>query len=301
MTSGSNITGDPRTIRISNNTIANNVSAHEGGGIALDDATFVDVVGNTIAKNLTTATAVTSDGRAAPAGLSTATNSDPLQARLRSNLFPGSQVLANTTFSKPTLFDNVFWDNRAGSYLGRPDHRARGDAGRNRRRDRELGHGHGRRPGRPALAEQLGAADRPRHRPHATVTLSDDPALKNPFDLQVDVLSSRTYPAFRLAWITAAVLPPTLTGDYHLTGTGSPAYGRGVASKTVTWGTGFLPFSYQVAAPNNDLDGTGQADRHPLGRRVRPVPPLSPGGPRGSPSARSPRASGTPSTTRSTP
>ena len=166
MTSGSNITSNrPGTIRISNNTIANNVSAHEGGGIALDDAVFVDVVGNTVTKNLTTATAITSDGRAAPAGLSTATNSDPLQARLRSTqAFPRASILASTTFSKPTLFDNVFWDNRAGSYLGgritglgtRPDGTDGGIV--------QLGHGHGRRPGRPAHADLLGAPDRPRHR-----------------------------------------------------------------------------------------------------------------------------------------
>ena len=98
--------------------MVNNVSAHEGGGIALDDAAFVNVVGNTVARNLTTATAVTSDGTRAPAGLSTATNSQPLQTRLRSTAFPGSQTLAATTFSKPTLLDNLFCDNRAGTYLG---------------------------------------------------------------------------------------------------------------------------------------------------------------------------------------
>ena len=87
--SGSHISrSNPQTIAITNNTIANNVSAHEGGGIALDDAAFVDIVNNTVAKNLTTATAVTSDGNAAPAGLSTAANSDPLQARLRSTPVP---------------------------------------------------------------------------------------------------------------------------------------------------------------------------------------------------------------------
>ena len=37
-----------RTITISNNTVANNISAHEGGGIALDDAAFVDIVNNTV-------------------------------------------------------------------------------------------------------------------------------------------------------------------------------------------------------------------------------------------------------------
>ena len=58
-------------MNVSNNMIVNNVSTHEGGGIALDDAPNVRVFNNTIMKNLTTATAVTSDGQPAPAGLST--------------------------------------------------------------------------------------------------------------------------------------------------------------------------------------------------------------------------------------
>ena len=58
-------------MNVYNNMIVNNVSTHEGGGIALDDAPNVRVFNNTIMKNLTTATAVTSDGRPAPAGLST--------------------------------------------------------------------------------------------------------------------------------------------------------------------------------------------------------------------------------------
>ncbi len=62
-------------IRITNNQIVNNISTHEGGGIAIDDATDVTVAGNTVMKNITTATAMTSDGTPAPAGLSTAENS----------------------------------------------------------------------------------------------------------------------------------------------------------------------------------------------------------------------------------
>ncbi|HZC73121.1 MAG TPA: IPT/TIG domain-containing protein, partial [Jatrophihabitans sp.] len=118
--SGSHISRTNRQqITITNNTVANNVSAHEGGGIALDDAAFVDIVDNTIAKNITTATAVTSDGLPAPAGLSTAANSDPLKARLcNTSVFPNSTTLCNTAFSKPTVLDDVFWDNRAGTFNG---------------------------------------------------------------------------------------------------------------------------------------------------------------------------------------
>ena len=69
-------------MNVYNNMIVNNVSTHEGGGIALDDAPNVRIFNNTIMKNLTTATAVTSNGQPAPAGLSTAANSDQLQATL---------------------------------------------------------------------------------------------------------------------------------------------------------------------------------------------------------------------------
>ena len=99
-------------INILNNTIANNVSTHEGGGIALDDSTNVVVANNTVAHNITTATAMTSTGEPAPAGLSTAGNSFLLQAELDKRYGANSRPL----FSKPTLFNNVFTDNRAGSW-----------------------------------------------------------------------------------------------------------------------------------------------------------------------------------------
>ena len=93
-------------IGITNNMVVDNVSAHEGGGIALDDATDVRIVNNTVMGNLTTATAVTSDGKPAPAGLSTAANSAQLQATLPANA---------AKFSSPrTPLDNIAWHNRAG-------------------------------------------------------------------------------------------------------------------------------------------------------------------------------------------
>ena len=93
-------------MNVYNNFIVNNVSTHEGGGIGLNDAPNVRFYNNTVMKNLTTATAVTSNGAAAPAGLSTSMNSTPLQATL-----PGGSPL----FSNPLLFNNIFWDNRAGT------------------------------------------------------------------------------------------------------------------------------------------------------------------------------------------
>ena len=97
------------TYNVYNNFIANNISTHEGGGISLNDTPNVRIYNNTIVKNLTTATATTSNGQAAPAGLSSSRNSVLLQATLPSGA---------PAFSNPVLFNNIFWDNRAGSWTG---------------------------------------------------------------------------------------------------------------------------------------------------------------------------------------
>ncbi|MGB8649718.1 MAG: IPT/TIG domain-containing protein [Mycobacteriales bacterium] len=255
-TSGSHISrSNPETIAITNNTIANNVSAHEGGGIALDDAAFVNIVNNTVAKNLTTATAVTSDGNAAPAGLSTAANSAPLQSRLRSSAFSGSSTLASTVFSKPTLLNDVFWDNRAGSFSGGwvtgiggtlPDGTA------NDVNNWDMG-----------VVDVPGALLTPTHTvlQDGTGVLADtsnssvDPGFKANYDVTVNVLAARTYPAFRQAVIVAQLLPPTLMGDYHLGATTSSAYALGAASTLVSWGIGSSAWTYTVSAPTPDIDG----------------------------------------------
>ncbi len=96
---------------LKNNVIANNLSTHEGAGIALDDAPNVTIVDNTVVKNITTATAATNaaisnDIRPAnPAGLSTGGNSTLLQATLPNGV---------PNWSKPVLVNNLFADNRAG-------------------------------------------------------------------------------------------------------------------------------------------------------------------------------------------
>ncbi|HEX5335740.1 MAG TPA: IPT/TIG domain-containing protein, partial [Propionicimonas sp.] len=96
-------------MNVTNNLIANNVSTHEGGGIGINDAPNVRIVGNTIMKNLTTATAVTSNGLPAPAGVSTSENSVQLQATLAAGA---------PSYSNPLMFNNILWDNRAGTRAG---------------------------------------------------------------------------------------------------------------------------------------------------------------------------------------
>ncbi len=245
------------TISIVDDTVTDNLSAHEGGGIALDDAAFVNVVDTTVARNVTTATAVTSDGTPAPAGLSTATNSDPLRARLTSR-FAGTAA-ATTPYSKPVLLDDVFWDNRAGRY---EDATVKGIGALANGQTYDVN------------VWDLGSLDpvtlSPKGSVIDSVTQTDVPAggnattrvvhaseFRSPWLLPVDVLPSRTYPAFREAAVVAAVLPPPdQMGDYHLLPVrlspfySPPALGQGLASTSVA-GTG----GYPVNAASDDLDG----------------------------------------------
>ena len=253
-TSGSHISkANPEFITISNNTIANNVSAHEGGGLALDDAAFVNVVNNTVARNITTATAVTSNGDAAPAGLSTAANSDPLQARLNdTTLFPGAATLGSTEFSKPTIMNDVFWDNRAGTFSGFVTGITATDANH---WDMGTADNTGSlSPINSVIQTALGTDG------GTATTLSDDPKfVDQTYDVAVNILRLRTYPAFRQAAIVSLILPPNLLGYYHLANTTSPAWGRGTGSVRVRWGAGPGGWVYLVAAPNRDID----RDRRP--------------------------------------
>ena len=108
-------------MNVYNNFIVNNISTHEGGGIGINDAPNVRVFNNTIMKNLTTATAITSNGAAAPAGLSTSLNSSLLMACVTSASACNGQPrmpAGSPVFSNPLLFNNIFWDNRAGTRTG---------------------------------------------------------------------------------------------------------------------------------------------------------------------------------------
>jgi hypothetical protein len=61
-----------------NNMMNDNVSADDGAGVSLDDAPNVQLVNNTITNNITTATAATSTGSPAPAGIASVGNSTQL-------------------------------------------------------------------------------------------------------------------------------------------------------------------------------------------------------------------------------
>ena len=215
-------------INVYNNMIVNNVSTHEGGGVALDDASNVRFYDNTVMKNLTTATAITSNGQPAPAGLSTAANSTQLQQTL---------PLTASSFSNPLMFNNIFWDNRAGTRV--PNSNIITGLGL---------------PGdnltlAPIDSFDMGVTDTPlsllsptnsvlQPNPAHPVTpsatnVTTDPLVASSYDTVVAFDAWRTNVAFIGAILVSADLPPSALGDYHLTST-SPAIDNGAASKGLT-------------------------------------------------------------------
>jgi hypothetical protein len=165
--------------------------------------------------------------------------------------------LGSTLFSKPTLLNDVFWDNRAGSFSGGYVYGIGGnlpDGTANFVNTWDMGAadvpGALLTPTNSVLQDETGSASDPSN---SLV----DPGFVSPYDVTVNVLAIRSYPAFRQAAIVAQLLPPSLMGDFHLK-TGSPvssARGRGAASTTVRWGTTSTSWSYPVNAPTPDIDG----------------------------------------------
>lgn len=223
-------------MNVYNNFIVNNVSTHEGGGISLNDTPDVRFFNNTVMKNLTTATAVTSNGSAAPAGLSTSANSVLLQASLPA----GSPV-----FSNPLLFNNIFWDNRAGTRAGGTviGLGIAGDVTPISNWDMGVADASGLlAPTNSILQGNTGIVASP-------TNSGSDPGVVSQYDTSVAFNVWRNNPAFIGAILVAVDVPPTLMGNYHIPGT-SPAFNLGAASKTVG--------ALTVAAPSSDIDGQGR-------------------------------------------
>ncbi len=241
---------------VTNNIIANNVATHEGGGVALDDTPNVRFVENTVVRNITTATSLTSTGRPAPAGLGTGANSALLQQALN------AKYGANAPrFSEPVIVDDVFADNRAGTWT------SNGVAG--------IG-----APGDPSPVNiwDIGSLDNSGTlHPHSSVINSTqggfapdatDTVLTSPtaisdlhfkalWDLGIDTAALRTNPQFRQALIVTVDAPIGKMGDYHLDPArpaGDPIVDKGVAQQ------GGLAPAYGLqggvlTAPNRDIDG----------------------------------------------
>jgi uncharacterized repeat protein (TIGR01451 family) len=208
-------------MNVYNNFIVNNISTHEGGGIGINDAPNVRVYNNTIMKNLTTATAITSNGLPAPAGLSTSMNSAMLQATL---------PVGSPSFSNPLLFNNIFWDNRAGTRnLSSVSGLSLADANH-----WDLGVADV-----PGLLTPTNSVIQQNAGAHAYTTsptnFSTDPLVVQSIDIPVTFNTWRNNPAFLGAIMVSADLPPNLMGNYRLTSNGttssSPAFNLGAANK----------------------------------------------------------------------
>jgi hypothetical protein len=256
-------------ITITNNMITNNISSHEGGGISMNDAPLVNIVNNTFAGNLTTATATTSNGAPAPAGISSGTNSAGLTALLNTSAFrhqvpdwmcttaAGQINNCNPTwpaFSSPLIENDIFYDNRAGSWtpsgvaqLGLP-----GDTSAINRWD--VGSVDGGASLRvrysliysdPAAPTQTWANDGNNKIDPGMTTL---PGFVSPYNvcshypplpseqgcLMITIQQMRTYFRFRPAAIVSVDLPDNALGDYHLGSTASPAYAMGANPQDLT-------------------------------------------------------------------
>ncbi len=233
-------------INVYNNMIVNNVSTHEGGGVAIDDAPNVRFYNNTVMNNKTTATAITSDGTPAPAGLSTGMNSTQLQAVL-----PGSAA----TFSNPVLFNDVFYNNWAGTRgVNNVTGIGAGGAGDVNPWDMGVYPSNGvslLSPTNSVLQTNIGV--------NASGSNSAlDPKVKSTHDIPMTFTSWRTNVNFVGAIMVTADLPPALMGNYHLdpfASPASPAKNTGAASKSVP------PYQQppaNLSAPTFDFDNQGR-------------------------------------------
>lgn len=206
-------------MNVYNNFIVNNVSTHEGGGISLNDAPDVRVFNNTIMKNLTTATAITSNGAAAPAGLASSQNSALLQATL---------PLGSPIFSNPVVFNNIFWDNRAGTRALTTVTGLGSDATPIDLWDLGLADNSGVLAPTNSIIQQDNTPARPFVA--SPTNSAGDPQVVQAIDIPVTFNTWRNNPAFLGAILISADLPPNLLSDYHLTAT-SPAANLGATSK----------------------------------------------------------------------
>jgi len=201
-----------------NNMIVNNVSLHEGGGVAIDDAPNVRFYDNTVMNNKTTATAITSDGLPAPAGLSTGANSTQLQLTLPAG---------SSTYSNPLLFNDIFYNNWAGTKgINTVTGITPGDADPWDMGVVGMG-GNLLSPTNSILEPSAYSGVIP-----SGTNSSADPMVVSTLDIPLSFTSWRTNVNFIGAIMVTVDLPPNLMGNYHLQ-PNSPAIDAGAASKSV--------------------------------------------------------------------
>ncbi|MBV1853885.1 right-handed parallel beta-helix repeat-containing protein [Catellatospora tritici] len=233
-------------VRIRNNMIVDNGSADIGGAITMDDSANVQIVNNTIANNVATASCETCDATPHSAGLAAEKNDPLFQATLPSGA---------PKFSNPAaLFDNIFWNNEAFT-LSQPGPGAT-----------LVSHGyidfevHGTtsagdtfRPRYSLLTNgQILGPDGQLHAlPGGQGNITgQDPQFIDPVTLELQVAGSRLDPQMAAVTIVAADPPTGVPGDYHIAA-GSPAVNRGPTYSNFPSSTN----SSTVFAPTVDFDG----------------------------------------------
>lgn len=250
-------------MRVENNMINNNVSAHEGGGISIDDTAQVTIINDTIAKNITTATASTSNGSPDPAGISTAHNSAPFQATL---------PVGSPTFSNPVIANDIIYDNRSGSWnagtsdvsgIGQPGDTAPLNIWDVGIADPGIGL---LAPTRSVLSTPPNALGGKGYTGSATnvVTVAPTTTSANavgfvaPFNLTLQVAPMRINFRFRVTAIVNIGLPANAVGNYRIS-IASPAHGLGASQVSPLPG---LPYpNTAILAPTVDIYGVSRISR----------------------------------------
>ncbi|MCP4423727.1 MAG: hypothetical protein GY803_04460 [Chloroflexi bacterium] len=197
-------------ITIVNNMIVDNLSTDMGGGISLDDASDVEIVNNTIARNANTSTAVDSDKQPHSAGIAAEMYSDAFSTHLGLPL--------GTGFPDPVMFNNIICENQAYTYdfvnaeLIAPPQIF----------DLEVFAGGGAQfdPRESLLTDTTGY--------DASNDLCGDMALlvEEPYELEINAVGFNQEPNFVTVNIVTLVLDGSLSGDYHLA-TGATAIDAG--------------------------------------------------------------------------
>jgi len=103
-------------VHILNNMIVNNLATDIGGGIALDDALEVEIINNTVAHNVSTATAEDADRSPSCApngGFETCAHAAGIASTGFSAALLDSNPAPSTDFTDPLMFNNVLWQNQA--------------------------------------------------------------------------------------------------------------------------------------------------------------------------------------------
>ncbi|MCK6626933.1 MAG: IPT/TIG domain-containing protein [Anaerolineae bacterium] len=226
-------------INIGNNMIINNVSTDFGGGIALDDASEVSIVNNTIARNANTSTSEDANGRREipnGAGIAVETYSTGFENYL--GIGPGGYV-------DPVMFNNVICENQAYTWDGT-------NLLFNSFFDLQVFAGNPGQELNPAASLLTNPNDTAQEDfvPHPTNLACGNltSLFPTPYETALTAVPFRMEPDFITVVMVTVPQPVTLLGDYHAQ-PAAPAVNNGAAIDPLGSGT---------AAPCDDFDGDGR-------------------------------------------